>query len=296
VGTLPAFLAPEMPDSTTPSVATQAGDALTGDSPRPFTKDPVLAQAPPAVWRRWLTRAFTIARQRLAGLSLFLALALAAGAGLLWVFGALVDEVFEGETQALDTAVLRFLRDRQSPAADGIAGFFSLMGGELLALVLLVVLVWLTRTRRWGAAVSLVLVTAGAQLLNNVLKDYFQRPRPAPLSGPLAELIPAQAWSFPSGHAMVSGAFYVFLAYLSWQLLTGWKQVLVTGALVLLILGIGLSRLYLGVHFLTDVMAGYAAGAVWTESIVLAGKYLSHRRGTANSRTQAADAPLAMAQ
>lgn len=125
---------------------------------------------------------------------------------------------------------------------------------------------------------TLLLVTGGATVLNNVMKMTFQRPRPAPVLDPLASIIHSQTWSFPSGHAMVSASFYFFLAYLSWRVLHGWKQVVVTTAILLLVLAVGISRIYLGVHFLTDVIAGYCAGAVWTEAVILAQRYLAWRR------------------
>ncbi len=119
-----------------------------------------------------------------------------------------------------------------------------------------------------------MLVTGGAQLLNDVLKGEFHRVRPAPVLG----MIPVQAFSFPSGHAMVSAAFYGFLAYLSWRVLRGWWRTASTLALLALVLAIGLSRLYLGVHYLTDVLAGYLAGFVWADTVILGSRLLARRR------------------
>jgi undecaprenyl-diphosphatase len=111
-------------------------------------------------------------------------------------------------------------------------------------------------------------------LLNDVLKDWFQRTRPAPVGA----LIPAQAFSFPSGHAMVAAAFYLFVGYLAWRLLPGrWRIVCAVG-LVLIAFLIGLSRLYLGVHYLTDVVAGYIAGFAWTDAVIVGGHLLVRRR------------------
>jgi undecaprenyl-diphosphatase len=117
-------------------------------------------------------------------------------------------------------------------------------------------------------------VTVGAQLLNDVLKQAFHRARPTPLQG----LIEAQQFSFPSGHAMVSAAFYLFVAYLAWRLLRGrWRGVLVAG-LILLVLLIGLARLYLQAHYLSDVIAGYFAGLLWTDTVIIGGRVLTIRR------------------
>lgn len=237
-----------------------------------------MAKASGRVWYAWVLRGLHAARARLAAVSLLLLAALAAGAGMLWIFGELVDEVFEGDTRAFDDGVLMFLRGFQSPAADRAATIASFMGVEMVLVLLVALLVWFAWTRRWGAAVMLLLVTGGASLLNDVLKLSFQRPRPAPVLDRFSTLIPGQTWSFPSGHAMVSAAFYFFLAYLSWRVLTGWRQALLTTGILVLVLLIGLSRLYLGVHYLTDVIAGYCAGAVWTEAVILGQRYLAWRR------------------
>ena len=192
----------------------------------------------------------------------------------LLTFGEIADEVAEGEAGAMDDRALAFVRSVESPALDAAARVLSLLGSEIVALVLVVmVLVWMWQ-RRWSQIASLLTVTGGAQLLNNVLKDHFQRPRPAPVLG----LIPAQHWSFPSGHAMVAAAFYLFLAYAAWRRLRGRRRTLAAGGLVLLVVLIGWSRLYLGVHYLTDVLAGYCAGAAWAGSIMVAHHLLATRR------------------
>src|SRR5205085_8477974 len=91
-------------------------------------------------------------------------------------------------------------------------------------------------------------------------------------------LIQAQSYSFPSGHAMVSASFYFFVAYLAWRLVRGWwRGVLVVG-LALLVVAIGVSRIYLQAHYLSDVIAGYVAGFVWTDAVILGSQVLSTER------------------
>jgi membrane-associated phospholipid phosphatase len=126
---------------------------------------------------------------------------------------------------------------------------------------------------RWGDAIMLVLISVGAQVLNNILKTLFQRARPTPIVG----FIAAQQYSFPSGHAMVSAAFYFFVAYLTWRFVHGWWRGVLIAGLTLLVLLIGLSRLYLEVHYLSDVIAGYLAGFLWADAVILGGRVLTAR-------------------
>jgi undecaprenyl-diphosphatase len=236
--------------------------------------DPVVAQRSPTGWRIWLVNLLRYGKDRLAALGLALGLGLGAALLALWVFAALADEVMEQDTAQLDNAVLVGLRAHQSPLLDSLAWFCSMLGAELLAVFALVLVVVLGWQRRWGAVVGLLLTVVGAQLLNDVLKDWFQRTRPAPVGA----LIPAQAFSFPSGHAMVSAAFYLFVGYLAWRLMAGRWRIVCAAALVLVAFLIGLSRLYLGVHYLTDVVAGYIAGIAWTDAVIVAGHMLVRRR------------------
>jgi undecaprenyl-diphosphatase len=239
--------------------------------------DPTVAAASPSGWRRWLGYLLTRAKARLAEVSLALLGALLLEGVALAFFGNLADEVAEGETQALDESSFHFLRGFASPGLDALARLVSAMGSEVVAALLLILTLYFVVHRRWGTAVSLVVVTGGAQLLNNVLKDHFRRTRPLAVTS----FIGAQVWSFPSGHAMVSAAFYLFLAYVGWRLLPGAARWAWSGALMLLVLLIGLSRMYLGVHYLTDVVAGYAAGTAWMVAVVLAGRALAVRRPVA---------------
>jgi undecaprenyl-diphosphatase len=208
-----------------------------------------------------------------------------AAAVLLYLFAWLTGQVLEQQTQTLDAATLASLQRYSSPRLTLVADAVSLLGSQVILVAgaaLLVLFVW---QRRWGAALSLVLVTAGAQLLNDILKSAFHRARPEPVLG----FLDAQQYSFPSGHAMVAAAFYLFVAYLSWRLVTGWWRGLLAGSLVLLVLLIGLARLYLEAHYLSDVVAGYLAGLIWTDAVILGGHMLTVR----SRRRHSEAAPLA---
>ncbi len=241
--------------------------------------EPTVASGSLQEWRAWACYLFTTGKHLLGWLGLVLVLGLLLGLGALALFAALADQVLEQDAERLDNTVLAILRLFESPALTAVAHGLSALGVEVLAVILVLVLIALAVQRRFGAMVGLLLVTFGAQMLNNVLKELFQRTRPAPLTDPLATLIPSQSFSFPSGHAMVAGAFYLFLAYLSWRLLDGWWLRLAITAVLLAVIGlIGLSRLYLGVHYLTDVVAGYLAGFVWTDAVIIGGRLLEKRR------------------
>ena len=116
----------------------------------------------------------------------------------------------------------------------------------------------LLRIRRPGAALFLVAASGGALLLNGLMKVYFQRPRP---QLPWASTLPD--FSFPSGHTMNSVAFYVALAVIIWSV-RGRRSGAVALAVAIVLCGlIGLSRIYLGYHYFTDVLGGFLAGASW---------------------------------
>lgn len=238
------------------------------------TTDPLTASAPASGWAAWLRHLLSSGWDRLVALGLSLALGFGAGIASLYLLAKVANDVLERETQALDEGVLAWLRQFSSPSLDYAARGVTMLGSEALAGFLVLLLIYLAVHRRWGAAAALLLVTGGAQLLNNVLKDLFHRTRP----GAVVAIIPSQQFSFPSGHAMVSTAFYLFIAYLAWRLLRGWRRHAAVGVLLLVVGLIGLSRLYLGVHYLTDVVAGYLAGFLWTDAVILGGFLLGRGR------------------
>jgi membrane-associated phospholipid phosphatase len=161
-------------------------------------------------------------------------------------------------TVELDTWLANALHANLVPSATAAFATVTALGSTAsLALVASAAAALLVRRGRYGDAALLVVVFAGAQLLTWVLKAIFERPRPA-FDDPVAT---ASWFSFPSGHALSSIALYGALAYV---LFGRWRSTAVRAAgfaaAALLVAGIGFSRLYLGVHYLTDVLAGYSAG------------------------------------
>ncbi|MCA1644867.1 MAG: phosphatase PAP2 family protein, partial [Chloroflexi bacterium] len=230
--------------------------------------------APPEGWVRWAMELGHYDKDRLAGFGGVIIASLLLGVVLLYLFVTLADEVLTQQTAALDTAAFQNVHRFSSPQMDVVATALSLMGSEAVLVLSVLVLGLFLWQRRWGAAAMLILISGGVQLLNDVLKSTFHRSRPVPLMG----IITAQQYSFPSGHAMVASAFYLYLAYLCWRLVRGvWRFVLIAG-LMLLVLLIGLARIYLQAHFLTDVIAGYIGGLLWADAVIVGSQLLVTRR------------------
>jgi membrane-associated phospholipid phosphatase len=131
--------------------------------------------------------------------------------------------------------------------------------GYAYALLAPLMLAILAYGRRWHEGITLVGCLAGAGLLNFLLKHLFERARPE-----LFKVISETGYSFPSGHAMVSLCFYGIAAYIFGRGISRLRGRLILYAIiVLLVAAIGISRVYLGVHYPSDVLAGYIAGGTW---------------------------------
>ncbi|MBE9192822.1 phosphatase PAP2 family protein [Gloeocapsopsis crepidinum LEGE 06123] len=195
-------------------------------------------------------------------------------AGLsLWIFAQIADEVLEKESYALDTKILLTIRQLHNTWLDqAMIGATFLGDPVVLFIVCLVVGLWLYRQHR-SEATTIGIAAVGAVLLNYWLKQLFSRPRPALWE----RIVNVRDYSFPSGHAMVSLVIYGVIGYV---LTTHFPrhQKLITSLTILLAIAIGFSRMYLGVHWPTDVVAGYAAGAVWLVACILSLRIWRQRR------------------
>jgi undecaprenyl-diphosphatase len=183
----------------------------------------------------------------------------------LYLFAKLATEVREGETIIFDTTVRGWIHQFASPAMTTIMKAISLLGYDLLLVELAIAMIVFLRLRWRKAAAWLAITMAGAVALDLALKHAFHRQRPVPFFGDAPH-----SYSFPSGHALTSFCFYGVLAGLladriqrqSWRIAAG-----ITAAV--LVLAIGVSRIYLGVHYPSDVVAGYLAAAVWVSTMLL---------------------------
>lgn len=188
----------------------------------------------------------------------------------LCVFAGLAMLVATGRTLAFDAALRAAVHACTQPeltAAMRVATFLG--GGELLWPLGVLVAAWLAWTGRRPEAARFAIAVVAANLVDEAIKWAFHRPRPQPWFG---SPVPS-SYSFPSGHAFMSCVFYLLLAaavirpeWAPWRKRTLWM------AALLLILAIGLSRVYLGVHYPTDVLAGYLAAIAWLAGLRLAAK------------------------
>jgi undecaprenyl-diphosphatase len=203
-------------------------------------------------------------------LTLLAGLALAVGA--LLFFSWLAEEVFEGDTIRFDEGVRTSINQHASPALTSLMRFITFFGSTIFILALGICIVLYFLLIKWRRAALLFAITmAGALVLNGTLKLLFHRARPEPFFGMAAPT----SYSFPSGHALYSLCLYGTLAVMTSARLRSLARRLVIRALaVSLILLIGVSRIYLGVHYPSDVLAGYMTAFIWVMAVAVGDHWL----------------------
>lgn len=207
----------------------------------------------------------------------------AIGLGL-WVFASIAEEVFEGESHWIDSAILLALREPGTNDPIGPAWFeyavsdITALGGYAV-LTLLVVLsgFYLILQRRAGTAAMMVGAIVSGTMLVSLFKTFFDRDRPDLVE----HLTHATSSSFPSGHASAATLTYLTLGLLlaSAQERRRARVFIITSALLIAVL-VGFSRVYLGVHWPSDVVAGWAFGAAWAIAWWFAARLVSRWRGS----------------
>ena len=181
-----------------------------------------------------------------------------------FLFAWLADSVVDQHSRNFDLAVRTAIHQHASPAMTRVMFAFTYIGGPGLvfsAIVAVILFLYL----RWRRATIWLLVTlAGATVLDVSLKLAFHRPRPTPYFGAVPH-----TYSFPSGHALYSFCFYGVLAgLLAYRIRSLALRIVVWTLAAVLILGIGLSRIYLGVHYPTDVVGGYLTATIWVAAMI----------------------------
>ncbi|WP_458618435.1 phosphatase PAP2 family protein [Gilvimarinus sp. F26214L] len=208
-----------------------------------------------------------------------------------WGFMELADEVLEGETHRLDEVVLLAMRnpaDLSDPLGPGwveeVGRDVTALGGlAIVGFISIVAVGHMMLRGRHRGALYVALTVGGGILVSTLLKSGFDRPRP--------DLVPHGATvytaSFPSGHSMMSAVVYLTLGVLLARLDSRPAlRIYVLGVAIFLTIAVGISRIYLGVHWPTDVLAGWTAGATWA-LLCWAGADILQRRG----RLEAAEKP-----
>jgi undecaprenyl-diphosphatase len=203
-------------------------------------------------------------------------------AGAVWGFVLIADEVTEGDTQQFDEWAVRVLRRADDPAKPIGPDWLVEVGRDLtalggvaaLTLITLAVAGFLWLRRMYGAMWLVVVATLGGLIASTLLKSLFDRPRP----NLVPHLSHVYTSSFPSGHSMLSATVYLTLGALLGRFFQerGLRAYFLIVALVLTTL-VGVSRVYLGVHYPTDVLAGWTAGLAWAIICWLVARWLQKR-------------------
>ena len=181
--------------------------------------------------------------------------------GFTWAFAELAGHVRKGKTQGVDDAIMAWIAAHQYPPLESLMLEITALGtGVVVGMLVLVAGMFLWLNCHKHSAILLIAATVGGILLDNLLKVGFARPRPQIFEWGSH----AVSSSFPSGHAMSSTVVYGTVAYLAARLQQRTAaRVLTLTLAALVIIAISASRVYLGVHYPTDILAGILIGLAW---------------------------------
>jgi undecaprenyl-diphosphatase len=244
--------------------------------------------SPRATWRRWLSRLAPRDRGELTVLLGGLGVLL-----LLLAFFLLAAEVLEGDTQSFDTRVLTALRRADDPSTPigpvwlraGALDITALGSPTVLGLATLATCGFLVLQRMARTAAFVFVATTGGWVLNAMLKAIFQRARP----DVVPHLQAVMTLSFPSGHAMTSAVVYLTLGALTMRVADRRLTKLYCMAMAMLMtLLVGTSRVFLGVHYPTDVLAGWLVGMLWALACWTVERRIERRAGLRREQQQTA--------
>ncbi|WP_051189111.1 phosphatase PAP2 family protein [Halalkalibacillus halophilus] len=208
--------------------------------------------------------------------SIFIALSVVAIC--FYFFIELADEVLEEERIIIDGFASQFVQLIERPILDSIFGVVTHLGSVttlVIGSILLVIAIIVYYGRRWWRIIYFAIAMIGISILTHTLKIAFSRERPN-----IVEQYDGTGFSFPSGHSTAPMVFYGFIIYLVLRSYVNkalkWTLI---GFLSLLIMSIGFSRVYLGVHYISDVIAGFTLGLSWLITCILVLEFTLYRRG-----------------
>jgi len=219
---------------------------------------PLAERAPPA-WRRLIARLDP--REYL---TIHIVVGLVACLLTAWLFATLLDSVREKDVLVhRDEAVASWFHLHASPLGDRIFVIISLLGSPIsMAVLFAAVVLYLWRAKQRTLLVAWVLSYVGGTILDFVVKEVVRRPRPEFA----ARFLHYNSWSFPSGHSMGSLIGFAMLAYTIIRVLpvkSRAAQISIWAGAAMMVILVGYSRIYLAVHYLSDVVAGYTLGVLW---------------------------------
>jgi len=212
---------------------------------------------------------------------------------LLLVFLKLASEVMEGDTQSMDTKIVRALRQADDPSkpigppwtADVLEDLTALGGPTVTWLVILSLTGYLLLETKYRTALFVFVTAASGDLVNHAIKGVFSRARPTVVP----HLRDAFSTSFPSGHSMESAIVYLTLAAMLMRIVEGRvTKAYCLGLAVLITFLVGVSRVLLGVHYPTDVIGGWIIGLFWASLCWLAAQHYEVRAGLRAERRKSA--------
>ena len=236
---------------------------------------------------RWL-RFRTLERRELTWLMIGVGVCL-----LLWGFLALASEVMEGDTKTLDMRILVALRKSDDPSRpigpdwvqNSLMDLTAIGGPTVLGLVVVSVAGFLLLQGRYHTAIVVLATAASGEIANYAMKNLFLRPRP----DVVPHLRDVTSSSFPSGHAMESAIIYLTLGAMLMRVAERRvTKMYCIGIAIVLTLLVGISRVYLGVHYPTDVIAGWMFGFFWASLCWMVAKRFERETGVAEERQKAA--------
>lgn len=206
---------------------------------------------------------------------LLVAIGLGTSIAFLYLFTELAEEMLESEVERFDGSIIQFFYQIKSDALDVILFVFTELGSLWFLTVfsfIVISVLWFKKKDKWSI-VFFIIGIGGGGLLTKLLKYYYGRERPS-----IDETIDAIGYSFPSGHSMGSLIFYGFLSYFIFRSdirkKLKWAALFICGVFIIFI---GTSRVYLGAHYPSDVIAGYLAGSIWLILCILALEYVKWR-------------------